>query len=437
MSESETIEVSSTITRSCGSRLPRSWRKRLWLSGRQPSRRCSVEARRSRSRRGSPGRRPGPRASLVHRLLQPRRGLAGRRGERHERRRRAGGLGLLREQRDDPRDRRRLARAGTAGDDGEAPRHRRAPRASACRPVGSSPNSRSSPTSAAPSSTPPTGAPASAAQIGGDAALLAPVAVEVQRAVDEPQRTAPRGSSSPTATSGLRARRATQSPGSGHGSARHVDVLVLRPPPRCRGRSRGRRGRGPSAARARRARRPARPPGPPPRRARARRCATCTSAALSTPASLNARSSAGARSALSDANGSVSSEAHAAAVQHVAQPAHERCRRPPREHAARRVVDHRRGRPDHPAQEQVQHAREVALGVVARQPPAQEAVQHDGVEQRLQHVVRAAHLGRQHCGAVMPRGELLAGRAEPVRLVVDDREAGSPRRTTRSTLPVR
>ena len=47
--ESETIEVSSTITTSWGSRLPRWWRKRLWLSGRQPSRRCRVEALAARS----------------------------------------------------------------------------------------------------------------------------------------------------------------------------------------------------------------------------------------------------------------------------------------------------------------------------------------------------------------------------------------------------
>ena len=39
MSESETIDVSSTITTSWGRRLPRACRKRLWLSGRQPRRR--------------------------------------------------------------------------------------------------------------------------------------------------------------------------------------------------------------------------------------------------------------------------------------------------------------------------------------------------------------------------------------------------------------
>ena len=53
ISDSETIEVSSTITTSCGSRLPRSCRKRLWLPGRQPSSRCSVErVEREQLRRG-------------------------------------------------------------------------------------------------------------------------------------------------------------------------------------------------------------------------------------------------------------------------------------------------------------------------------------------------------------------------------------------------
>ena len=42
--ESDTIEVSSTITTSNGRRLPRSWRKRLWVPGFQPRRRWSVEA---------------------------------------------------------------------------------------------------------------------------------------------------------------------------------------------------------------------------------------------------------------------------------------------------------------------------------------------------------------------------------------------------------
>src|SRR4051812_370890 len=53
ISDSETIEVSSTITTSCGSLLARSWRKRLCEPGRQPSSRCSVDAL-SSSSAGSP-----------------------------------------------------------------------------------------------------------------------------------------------------------------------------------------------------------------------------------------------------------------------------------------------------------------------------------------------------------------------------------------------
>ena len=56
ISDSDTIEVSSTITTSWGRRLPRSCANRLWLPGRQPSSRWSVEARRpsSSSRIASP-----------------------------------------------------------------------------------------------------------------------------------------------------------------------------------------------------------------------------------------------------------------------------------------------------------------------------------------------------------------------------------------------
>ena len=98
-------------------------------------------------------------------------------------------------------------------------------------------------------------------------------------------------------------------------------------------------------------------------------------------------------------------------------------RRLPREHAARGAVDHGRVRPGHPAHEQVQDAGEVALGGVARQSPAQVAVQRDGVQQRLESVVGVRHLGAQRGWPVVPGGELLAGRREPVRLVVDDGEA--------------
>ena len=125
ISESDTIEVSSTITTSCGSRLPRSWRKRLWLPGRQPSSRCSVDAPRLEQSRPLLRAQLERRGLLVDRFLEPRGGLAGRRGEGDERARRSGGLGLLVEQRDDARDGRRLAGAGAAGDDGEAAQHAR------------------------------------------------------------------------------------------------------------------------------------------------------------------------------------------------------------------------------------------------------------------------------------------------------------------------
>ena len=124
ISDSETIEVSSTITTSCGSRLPRSWRNRLWLPGRQPSSRCKRRGAQARAARGPRSPRPA-RGLLVDRLLQPRRRLAGRRGQRHQRRRAGLSRRLLGQQRDDSRHRRRLAGAGAAGDHREAPAHGR------------------------------------------------------------------------------------------------------------------------------------------------------------------------------------------------------------------------------------------------------------------------------------------------------------------------
>ena len=86
ISDSETIEVSSTMTTSWGSRWPRWWRKRLWLPGRQPSSRCSVEACSASSAvaDGFVDRELG--RLLVYRFLEPRRGLAGGGGERDQRR---------------------------------------------------------------------------------------------------------------------------------------------------------------------------------------------------------------------------------------------------------------------------------------------------------------------------------------------------------------
>ena len=78
---SETIEVSSTTTTSCGSRLRRWCRNRTLLSGRQPSSRCRVVACSpvTRARSASLGHLGG---GLVDRLLQPGSGLAGRGGQR-------------------------------------------------------------------------------------------------------------------------------------------------------------------------------------------------------------------------------------------------------------------------------------------------------------------------------------------------------------------
>ena len=149
----------------------------------------------------------------------------------------------------------------------------------------------------------------------------------------------------------------------------------------------------------------------------------------STPASLNSRSSAG--------RGDRAARRRTGRLATLTPPPRSSTslsastsarRRPPGEHAAGHAVDHRRVGPGHPAQEQVEHAGEVALGVVAGQPPAQVAVQRDRVEQRLQRVVRALHLGGERRRAVVPGGQRLAGRREPVGLVVDD---GVARRRTR------
>ena len=112
---SDTIEASSTTTRSCGSRLPRWWRKRVLLPGCWRSSRCSVMA----VDVGQP-RLVGPAEAggrVAHGLLQPGGGLAGGSGERD-----AQGLAprlrLLDERGQQARDRGGLARARSAGDDG-------------------------------------------------------------------------------------------------------------------------------------------------------------------------------------------------------------------------------------------------------------------------------------------------------------------------------
>ena len=120
-------------------------------------------------------------------LLQAGGGFARRRGERDVRWRLARGGRLLGEQRDDPRDGRRLAGAGPAGDDREAPQHgscggKPLPRVGvpgeqarepACEHVDV--ERRRRPVAERP-------------QVGGHLAFLAPVAIEIQRAADEAQR---------------------------------------------------------------------------------------------------------------------------------------------------------------------------------------------------------------------------------------------------------
>ena len=103
-----------------------------------------------------------------------------------------------------------------------------------------------------------------------------------------------------------------------------------------------------------------------------------------------------------------------------------RRRGPPGEHAARLPVDDRYVGTGHAAQEQVQGAAQVTVGGVAGQPPPQVAVQGDDVEQRLQRVVGVLHGGGERLGPVVPCREVLAVGAEPVRLVVDDDEALAP-----------
>ena len=124
----------------------------------------------------------------MDRFLESGRGLAGGGGEGDQRGRQAGGRSLLEQQRDDSGDRGGLAGARAAGDDGEAAEHggRGGERLAAADLVGEQAvetvaqrvdrdircrRSRQ------------------AAQVGGDAALLLPVAIQIQQAlVDQAQR---------------------------------------------------------------------------------------------------------------------------------------------------------------------------------------------------------------------------------------------------------
>ena len=239
--------------------------------------------------------------------------------------------------------------------------------------------------------------PASAAQVGGDLALLAPVAVEVQRRALEPQR--------PARARGLAATLGEPLAVSGHGSAGQVDRLV----------GVDRRGVADrrevdvhvAEARAPGLRAPARAAPPSRSRPPARRGgrATCTSAGASTPTSLNSRRRPVARATIRASVMPPLRIERVAERRRRARPAGAtRTRR-------RRAVDHRRLRPDHPAHEQVLHAAEVRARGRSRPAASAGSGAARRVQQRLQPVVAALHLGGERGGPVVPGGQLLAGRA--------------------------
>ena len=252
-------------------------------------------------------------------------------------------------------------------------------------------------------------------ELAADPLLLLPVPVEVEQPVDQPQRS-PRLRRARPRRAGCPAS-ADQS--AGHGSSTAAPTVLVR-------RRRPRVGDASASSHADRPRRaPPRTasaaasstPGAARRPSRDSRSATCTSAAASTPA----------------------------VGEHAQQPARpqRRSRHGPASRSDSSTTSPGGGcqantpapggpvRPAHAADEQVQHRPEVPVRVVAGLPPAQEPVQRDGVQQRLQ---------RRSARAASPRPAPRAGsatavsgsRAEPVGLVVDDdvrRAAG--RRSTR------
>ena len=215
------------------------------VPGRQPSSRCSVEAS-SRAARADAA--TASVRLVVHRLAQPRGGLAGRRGERDQRRRSRSACSsssatiratvvVLPVPGPPATTASRRRTAVAAASRWPSARRRTAARARRVeqRLVDAAP------------------APRERAQVGGDLALLAPVAVEVERAAVEPQRPARRArspSDEPLAAATRPALRPRQ--------RGQVDRLVGCRRSRCRGSSRGRRSTWPEPrARARRAPRPA------------------------------------------------------------------------------------------------------------------------------------------------------------------------------------
>ena len=130
-----------------------------------------------------------PGGLLVHGLLQAGGRLARRRREGDERLGVARRRGLLGQESDDPRDGRRLAGAGAPGDDGEAMLHGGRARLALALVVhvGEEPGQ---PLGEGLLVDVVGGRGAEGLQVGGDLALLAPVAVEVQRGADQSQRSA-------------------------------------------------------------------------------------------------------------------------------------------------------------------------------------------------------------------------------------------------------
>ena len=128
-----------------------------------------------------------PLGGVVDGLLQARRGDGRGRRERDERLGPAGRLGLLGQQRDDARDGRRLAGARAAGDDGEAV----ADGGRAGHPLALVGVAGEEPREAVRQHVlvdVRRRLDAERLEVGGDLALLAPVAVEVQRGADQAQR---------------------------------------------------------------------------------------------------------------------------------------------------------------------------------------------------------------------------------------------------------
>ena len=216
ISDSDTIEVSSTITTSCGKPLFAVVAEAAAAAG--PVAEQPVDrGRRQRPQLAAHGVGDvEPRRLLVDGLLQSRRGLAGRGGERDQRRalaataRTAAPRSARRSSSCRSPVRRRRPRTGA-----EPPRRRRGP---GRRPA-SSPNSRATPSAERALVDVGRRCAAHRPQRVGHRDLLGPVAVEVQPR-SAPAAAAASGPASPaSATSGLAATAASHGSTSGHGSA--------------------------------------------------------------------------------------------------------------------------------------------------------------------------------------------------------------------------